>query len=86
MVVIEYKTAKPVKSKVTTSVYSTTTIKSRPNTTDIHTLSGQVTELNIQTTTGSPGGSNTLNMKGFGKRNESQQPPVKGSNIYVRSN
>ncbi|WP_415185072.1 hypothetical protein [Nonlabens sp.] len=43
----------------------------------MHTLSGQVAELNIQTTTVPPGGSNTLKIKGLGKRNESQQPPVK---------
>ncbi|MFT6095194.1 MAG: hypothetical protein ACJAXY_000414 [Nonlabens sp.] len=77
MVVKGYRTAKPVKSRVATSIYSTTTIKSRPNTTDMHTLSGQVAELNIQTTTVPPGGSNTLKIKGLGKRNESQQPPVK---------
>ncbi|WP_213521529.1 SusC/RagA family TonB-linked outer membrane protein [Nonlabens sp.] len=74
VVVIGYRTTTAVKSSVASSVVTDKTIKNRPNANILQTLSGQVAGLNINTTSGQPGGDSTINLRGIGTINGNGEP------------
>ncbi|WP_339687095.1 SusC/RagA family TonB-linked outer membrane protein [uncultured Nonlabens sp.] len=74
VVVIGYRTTTAVKSSVASSIVTDKTIKNRPNANILQTLSGQVAGLNINTTSGQPGGDSTINLRGIGSINGNTEP------------
>ena len=76
VVVIGYRTTSASSSRVANSTVPSKTTKSRPNTTYVQTLSGQVVGINIRNSNGQPGANSTINLRGVGSINGSQQPLI----------
>ncbi|MFT4839520.1 MAG: Ca-activated chloride channel family protein [Nonlabens sp.] len=76
VVVIGYRNTSTSSSRVASSTVTSKTKKSRPNANIIQTLSGQVVGINILNSNAQPGANSTINLRGVGSINGSQQPLI----------
>lgn len=74
VVVVGYKTQTKPESKVATQVVSAETIEARPNASIVQTLQGQVSGLNITTSSGQPGANSTIQLRGVSSINGNTEP------------
>ncbi|MFD1063736.1 carboxypeptidase-like regulatory domain-containing protein [Winogradskyella litorisediminis] len=74
VVITGYSTTTKAKSSVSSVRVSSETIQNRPNASFVQTLSGQVPGLNITKSSGQPGGSSLVQLRGVGSISGNIQP------------